>query len=54
MEAMSKQHEVELNGIRDQIEKEHQKNTKQLLDEINQKHQVMLSFSEKYHVINCS
>ncbi|XP_063423939.1 myomegalin-like isoform X5 [Mytilus trossulus] len=39
MEAMSKQHEVELNGIRDQIEKEHQKNTKQLLDEINQKHQ---------------
>lgn len=39
MEAMSKQHEVELNGIRDQVEKEHQKNTKQLLDEINQKHQ---------------
>ncbi|XP_052094456.1 myomegalin-like isoform X2 [Mytilus californianus] len=39
MEAMSKQHELELNGIRDQIEKEHQKNVKQLLDEINQKQQ---------------
>ncbi|CAG2199198.1 CDK5RAP2 [Mytilus edulis] len=53
MEAMSKQHEVELNGIRDQIEKEHQKNTKQLLDEINQKHQEK-TFKHAFRNINDS
>ena len=40
MEAMSKQHDLELSGIREQIEEETQSKLKQLADELNKKQQV--------------